>query len=89
MLKYLPVLLIILISGCCTGGVSNPNVQYPIINIPVLPVLPIISEDDLSPLNDQIIRKLLESDTKQKDHIKRIRASVDTYNNWAKNQNTK
>lgn len=83
------VFLLLVINGCClfNNGASDIDIRYPIIQVPDRPILYIITYDDLRPLRDDVIRKLIANDNKLKTYIEKLEAAINEYNRWANEHN--
>ena len=77
------IISLLLLGGCFGGGTPTPTVVYPIIQIPNSPQLHTITQDELRPLNDDTIRKLVMNDNRLKNHIEKLEAAINAYNKWA------
>lgn len=80
------IISLLLLGGCLGGGAPTPTIVYPIIQIPQRPELHVITREQVSSLEPHILHKMLENDNRLKNHIEKLEAAINAYNNWAKNR---
>ena len=85
MRKILPVLILCLVlTGC---GTTYYHPRYPILEVPDRPQLENISGSELSGVSAETKAKLVGNQNKSIDHIKKLEAAIETYNEYATEQN--
>ncbi len=81
------ILLFILVSGCQSKFVYVDS-KVPVLTIPQLQIIP-LTMDDLDGCSDKAIDKLRDRDKEMKDHIKKLEITIEDYNLYAKERNSR
>lgn len=86
-MRRLIAIILLGLCGCSAFSAREPNIKYPVIQVPQRPELHVIEESELSNLPDDVIKKLIENDDRLKTYLKRLEAAIDEYNRWANGEN--
>ncbi len=83
---FLVIMIGMIVSGCPSTTVTVRS-EFPILPKPEKPLLEKVSSDEVSGLEQEVIQKIVDNDSKLKDYSKKLEKVIDEYNEFAKSKN--
>ena len=82
-------LLAIVVAGGCLKRYIPIETRRPIIEVPERPELPVISAEQLAPLDEEVREQIFKMVADLKAYAQKYAVSVELYNNYARERNRK